>query len=94
MRIRNHEEDVLCRQIYEEAKARAWPGLGQKVSDICRTINIPNVDHEFVLKSKIKEAVFNHHYKEMKEQIDQMKKLEQIKMDNFTEVQNYFLENP
>ena len=91
MRIRKQEEGVLCRQIYEEAKARGWPGLGQEVSDICQTINIPDVNHEFVLKSKIKEAVFNHHYKEMKEQIDQMKKLEQIKMDNFTEIQNYFL---
>ena len=33
MRIKKHEEGVLCRQIYEEAKARGWPGLGQEVSD-------------------------------------------------------------
>ena len=38
MRIRKHEEGVLCRQIYEEAKARGWPGLGQEVSDICQTL--------------------------------------------------------
>jgi hypothetical protein len=63
MRIRNHEEDVLCRQIFEEAKARGWPGPGQEVSDICQTLNIPDVNHEFVPKSKIKEAVFNHHYR-------------------------------
>ena len=36
MRIRNHEEDTLCRQIYEEGKSRGWPGLGKDVSDICK----------------------------------------------------------
>ena len=90
MRIRKHDEGVLCRQIYEEAKANGWPGLGQEVKEICQTLNIPAVNIEFVPKSVIKDAIFNHHYLKMKEEIDKMTKLEPIKADNFSEVQNYF----
>ena len=62
MRIRKHDEGVLCRQIYEEAKANGWTGLGQEVTEICQTLNIPDVNMEFVPKSVIKDAIFNHHY--------------------------------
>ena len=34
MRIRNHETNTLCRQIYEEGKSRGWSGLGQEVTYI------------------------------------------------------------
>ena len=83
MRIRKHDEGVLCRQIYEEAKANGWPGLGQEVMEICQTLNIPDVNIEFVPKSVIKDAIFNHHYLKMKEEIDKMTKLEPIKADYF-----------
>ena len=92
MRIRKHDEGVLCRQIYEEAKANGWTALWQEVTDICQTLNIPDVNIEFVPKSVIKDAIFNHHHLKMKEEIDKMTKLEPIKADNFLEVQNYFLD--
>ena len=92
MRIRNHEESVLCRQIYEEAKAKGWPGLGQEATAICQTLNIPDDNTEFVSKTVIKDAVFNHHQFEMKAEINKMSKLEPIKADNFLEVQDYFMD--
>ena len=91
-RIRKHEEDTLCRQIYEECKSKGWPGLGQEVSNICSIINIPDVNEQIVSKREVQEAIFNHHYSEMKQEINKMKKLEPIKNEDFTEVQNYFLD--
>ena len=44
MRIRNHSEDALCRQIYEEGELRKWPGLGQEVKEICQALNIPDAN--------------------------------------------------
>ena len=92
MRIRNHETDTLCRQIYEEGKSKGWPGLGQEVTDICSTLNIPDVNNTFVSKPVIKEALVNHHYTEMKAEIDKMKKLEPIKGEEFKETQRYFMD--
>ena len=85
MRIENHEEDTLCSQIYEEGKSRGWPGLGKDVSDICKTIDIPDVNETLVPKSVVKTAIFNHRYKEIKTEIDSMNKLEPIRTEDFRE---------
>ena len=55
-----------CKQIYEEGKAKGWPGLGKEVSEICKAINIPDVNNEGVQKAAVKKAIFNHHYAAMK----------------------------
>ena len=90
MRIRNHDQDTLCRQIYEEGKSKGWPGLANEVTDICNRINIPDVNETFVPKSVVKKAIRNHHYKELKEEIASMKKLDPIKDEDFRNTQSYF----
>ena len=89
MRIRNHNEDTLCKQIYLEGESNNWPGLGQEVREICQILDIPDANKEFITKSEIKNAVFNHHYKEMKEEVMKMKKLDPIKHEDFKEAQKY-----
>ena len=90
MRIKKHEEGVLCRQIYEEGKINGWPGLGQEVTEICNTIGIPDVNSQIVTKKEVKTAIFEHHYKDMVETVKTKKKLDDIKEDDFREVQPYF----
>ena len=90
MRIRNHSEDTLCRQIYEEGKYKGWPGLSQEVKEICDIINIPDVNEVSLPKTVINKAVFDHHYKEMKAEVMTKRKLEQIKNDDLSKVQEYF----
>ena len=92
MQIRSHDTDTLCRLIYEEGKSRGWPRLGQEVTDICQNLNIPDVNHNLVPKSVVKEAIFEHHYSEMKEEVSKMKKLYPIKDQDFREVQNHFMD--
>jgi hypothetical protein len=92
MRIRSHDTDTLCRLIYEEGKSRGWPGLGQEVTDICQKLNIPDVNDNLVPKSVVKEAIFEHHYSDIKEEVSKMKKLDPIKDQDFGEVQNYFMD--
>ena len=90
IRIKNRESEVFCKQVYEEGKKRSWPGLAMEVSDICKTIGIEDVNEAAVSKSDIKEAIFNHHYSDMMTIVGSKSKLEAIKNDDFTKVQEYF----
>ena len=90
LRIKNHEKGTLCRDVYEEAKAKSWPGLGQEVSEICNVLGIPDANVVVVSKQEVKKAIFEHHYSDMVKVVQEQTKLEDIKDDDFSEVQGYF----
>ena len=93
LRIKKQTQGSLSRQVYEAGKANKWPGLGKEVSEICHNIGIPDVNGIEVSKSDVKEAIFNHHYADMKREMEEgYTKMKDIKDDNFTEVQSYFKE--
>ena len=83
IRIQNLEEGSLAKQIYEEAENRGWPGLGKEVTDICREIQIPNINTHKVSKTVIQKAVENSHWEDMMSQFDQSSKLQDIKYCDF-----------
>ena len=91
MRIRKQGEDTLSKQIYEEGKTMGWPGLSQEVKNICKDLEINDVNEEMVSKTVIKKAIIEHHIKQMKEE-KKMQKIDDIKHDNIFEVQKYFNE--
>ena len=45
-----------------------------------------------VAKDKLEEAIYYHNYKEMKVEMSELEKLEDIKNDNFTELPEYMKE--
>ena len=92
MRIKKQDEGTLCRDIYEEGRIQGWPGLGQEVEEICKLIGIPDINKEMVTKMEVKNAIFENYYKEMVETIKTKKKLEDIKEEDFREVQPYFMD--
>ena len=90
-RIKTHEKDVLCKQVYEEGKANGWPGLWVEVRDICKELGIPDMNEVAVSKVTIKNAIFKHHYDDMTTEMRKSTgKLEPIKNDDFRKVQDYF----
>ena len=90
MRIRSHGDGSLCKEVYKEGRERGWPGLGKEVSEICEEIGIPDANDVIVPKKVVKEAIFEHHQKDMMEVVKSKTKLEAIKDDDFSEVQEYF----
>ena len=92
VRIKNQEEGTLCREVYEEGKTNDWPGLGQDVANICRNLGIPDVNNVMMSKQDIKKAIFENHYEDMVNTIKTKSKLDEIKDDDFKEVQPYFHE--
>ena len=67
-------------------------GLGLEVVQMCDVLGIPDVNNFAVTKKKVKNAIFEHNYKDMLKELEGSKKLEAVKTDNFREVQNYFNE--
>ena len=92
LRIRGQDPSALARQVYEEGKARGWPGLGEEVAKICGEIGIPDANHVMVSKTQLKSAIWEHHDMDMKEQLNHSTKLRDIKNDDFSKMQDYFSE--
>ena len=90
IRIKRHETDVLCRQVYEQGRANGWPGLGMEVSQICQEIGIEDINDFYISKLEIRDALHNHHYKDVKEELGKSVKLEGIRHEDFSSVQKYF----
>ena len=60
------------------------------MSEICEVIGIPDVNNVFVSKTVVKEAICKHHHSDMVSTVQGQSKLEDIKEDDFNEVQDYF----
>ena len=90
IRIKSQDKDTLSRQVYDECKARGCPGLGEEVTNICSELGISDVNDVFVSKEDIKDAIWNHHQKDIKQELSTSKKLMEIKDEDFSEVQDYF----
>ena len=74
--IRNQEEGVLAKEVFREQVDLGLPGLVQEVKVICATIGLPNVcicSPDKVNKKVIKEHIFYHHLKTVKEELGQLK---------------------
>ena len=89
-RIKCLEEGALAKQIYKQAEENNWPGLGMEVKYICEQIQIEDINKYKVPKKEIQSAIFEAHYKSMLSQFETSKKLEDIKNDNFRQMQEYY----
>ena len=65
------------------------PGLAREASEICQIVKIPDINLNNVTKEKIQEQLFYHHYKDMKEEMENSKKMSKIKHEDFRKEQEY-----
>ena len=64
--IRRQEEGGLAREVLEEQLQMGWPGLAQEVTQICRSIHLPDASREDISKEDIQKAVHYDHIKSLK----------------------------
>ena len=76
------KEKSLANEVYQQQMMRSWPGLSKEVEDICKIVGVANINKEEVTKEELKEAVFFHNYKEMKDDINKCEKLEDVKHED------------
>ena len=80
---------------HEEGRAKGWPGLSEEVTEICKQLDIPDVNDVLITKASLKKAIIYHHGKEVKKEmegLEESQKLYSIKQDDFSEFQEYFKE--
>ena len=90
MRIKKQDQGSLSRQVYEESRARGWPGLGEEVASICKQIGIPDINDVVVTKAAVKKAIWDNHQADVLKELSESKKLMDIKDEDFSTVQEYF----
>ena len=86
-RIKSQSTTSLSRQVYEESKVKGWPGLGQEVTEICQEVGLPDMNMVMVPKAVVKKAIWEHHQQDIRRELMTSKKLEDIKDEDFSEVQ-------
>lgn len=91
MVVRLQQQDVssLARQVYEQQLALGWPGLAEEVSQICKTVGLPDVNFSKVKKEKVQEMIYYHHYKDLKDELYKSKKMEEVKHEDYRVAQPY-----
>ena len=90
MRIKFLEEGSLAKTIHEVTEDKGWPGLGRQVRYICELVGISHLNTRILRKDEIKKAITKSHFDNMMSQFEGSKKLQDIKTDNFQNIQDYF----
>ena len=88
--IKSLPEGSLAQITYLEAESRGWPGLGQEVRQICLKIGIPDLNKHIIRKQEIQKAIQKSHYDDMMGMFEGSSKLQDIKNDDFRQIQEYF----
>ena len=89
--IMEQEEEVLARQVYVDQVALGLPGLAKEVQEICLTVGLPDICQTDITKDDIKEKIYWHHMKCLKEELQKLevKGAELLKAD-LRSPQEYF----
>ena len=85
------QDDSLARRVYDQQLAMGWPGLSAEVRNICKQVGLEDLNVVMQDKDVIKEAVFYHNYKEMKEDMAKYRKLEDIRHEDFRYLPDYIV---
>ena len=80
----------MAKNIYVEAEANSWPGLGSEVREICKELKIEDLDKYSLTKEEIQQAVEKSHREDMMSQFEHSSKLQDIKNCDFSTYQTYF----
>lgn len=90
LRLIRSDDDTLAKKVYNKGKEHELPVLWKEVTDICKELDIPDINDDDVPKETIRTAIFEHHYRDMMEEMEKNNgKLEDVKHEDFREVQPY-----
>ena len=68
----------MAKNIYVEAEANSWPGLGIEVREICKELKIEDLNKYGLTKEEIQQAVEKSHQEDMLSQFEHSSKLQDM----------------
>ena len=73
------DEENYAREILMEQRNLGLEGLTTEVEEICKVTGLPNACIQFVGRKEVEEAMVNHHLIEIREEMELLSKMENIK---------------
>ena len=86
---KEEQEENYAREILKEQMEQGWEGLTTEVAEICLMAGLQNVCKEHLNRKEVVEAIEFHHMKEVKEQMEPLKKMAKPKMKDTRSMQTY-----
>ena len=83
------EQENYAREILQEQQEQGWDGLTKEVAEICQAAGLPNVYFKYVGRAEVEDALRIHHHKEIRKEMEPLKKLDEIKMKDTRYMQVY-----
>ena len=97
LHIRSLDEETLARKIYEEQKQQLWPGLATETKDICKDLDIEDVNETNLSKKEYKklavEATKKQDEKELRSLGEKSEKCNRILEDSYGKKEYFMNEN-
>ena len=86
---KEEQEENYAREILKEQMEQGWEGLTTEVAEICLMAGLQNVCKEHLNRKEVVEAIEFHHMKEVKEQMEPLKKMAKLKIKDTRCMQTY-----
>ena len=86
---KEEQEENYAREVLREQLDQGWQGLTTEVAEICQLAGLPNACHKYINRKEVVEAIELHHMKEIKEQMEPLRKMDKLKMRDTREMQPY-----
>ena len=83
------EEGGLALEVLQEQMAMGFPGLGQKVRQICRKVGLPDATRLDVQPEEVKKVIKLDHLKHLKSDMEGKKKLKELAQSDTRVPQEY-----
>ena len=87
MHLRSLDESSLARRIYEEQKARKWPGLAKETSSLCNKLEVEDCNTTRLGKNEYRKLFIKacriKHEAKMKDDGSKLVKCERILVDDY-----------
>ena len=83
------DQDNYAREVLNEQIKMGLEGLTTEVKEICHQAGLPNVCSQYVGRKEVEEALINHHLIEFREEMEPLRKMENIKKADTRKMQLY-----
>jgi hypothetical protein len=83
------EQENYAREILQEQQEQGWEGLSSEGAEICRVAGLPNACLKYLSRAEVEDALRVHHLKEIRMEMEPLKKMDDIKNKDTRYMQEY-----
>ena len=86
---KEEQEENYAREVLREQLDQGWQGLTTEMAEICQQAGLPNACHKYIYRKEVVQKIELQNMKEVKEQMEPLKKMDKLKMKDTRRMQPY-----